>query len=103
MTIEKLKEEHLFDTTYAINEITGELIAFTNKGTSITLIEGDSRKPSVLCQMLFDEGAINDAWSPISDEEGVERHMRHFNAHADLSAASADKVWHVVGNSGSGE
>jgi hypothetical protein len=79
MTIEKLKEDHLFDTTYAINEITGELIAFTNKGTSVTLIEGDSRKPSVLCQMLFDEGAINDAWSPISDEEGVERHMRHFN------------------------
>ena len=79
MTIEKLKEEHLFDTTYAINEITGELIAFTNKGTSVTLIEGDSRKPSVLCQMLFDEGAIKNAWSPISDEEGTERHMRHFN------------------------
>ena len=31
MTIEKLKKDHLFDTTYAINEITGELIAFTNK------------------------------------------------------------------------
>lgn len=84
MTIEKLKEDHLFDTTYAINEITGELIAFTNKdkGTFVTLIWGDSRKPSVLCQMLFDEGAIKDAWSPISDEECVKRYkryMRHFN------------------------
>lgn len=78
MTIEKLKEDHLFDTTYAINEITGELIAFTNKdkGTFVTLIEGDSRKPSVLCQMLFDEGAIKDAWSPISDEEGTKRVLK---------------------------
>ena len=25
------------------------------------------------------EGAIKDAWSPISDEEGDERHKRHFN------------------------
>jgi len=79
MTIEKLKEEHLFGTTYAINEITGELIAFTNKGTFVTLIEGDSRKPTVLCQMIFDESAINESWSPISDEEGIKRYKRHFN------------------------
>lgn len=81
MTIEKLKEEHLFGTTYAINEITGELIAFTNKdkGAFVTLIWGDSRKPSVLCQMLFDESAINESWSPISDEEGIKRYKRHFN------------------------
>ena len=33
----------------------------------------------------------------------AERILDIANAHADLSAASADKVWHVVGNSGSGE
>ena len=65
--------------TYLINEITGELVIVEN-GTTRTLIHGDSKKPEVMCQMLFNEQQVNAAWNVISENESQARFKKYWDS-----------------------
>jgi len=68
MTIKEIK-----DTSFAFNEITGEMICFLRNNMSMTLIMGDSHNPEVLCQLLFNDVQISESWSPMSSAKGIAR------------------------------
>ena len=65
--------------TYLINEISGELVIVEN-GTTRTLIHGDSKKPEVMCQMLFNEQQVNAAWNVISENESQARFKKYWDS-----------------------
>ena len=65
--------------TYLINEISGELVIVEN-GTTRTLIHGDSKKPEVMCQMLFNEQQVNVAWNVISENESHARFQKYWDS-----------------------
>ena len=65
--------------TYLINEISGELVIIEN-GRTRTLIHGDSKKPEVMCQMLFNEQQVNVAWNVISENESEARFQKYWDS-----------------------
>ncbi len=65
--------------TYLINEISGELVIVEN-GRTRTLIHGDSKKPEVMCQMLFNEQQVNAAWNVISEDESQARFKKYWDS-----------------------
>ena len=65
--------------TYLINEISGELVIIEN-GRTRTLIHGDSKKPEVMCQMLFNEQQVNVAWNVISENESLARFKKYWDS-----------------------
>jgi len=65
--------------TYLINEISGELVIVEN-GRTRTLIHGDSKKPEVMCQMLFNEQQVNAAWNVISENESLARFKKYWDS-----------------------
>lgn len=65
--------------TYLINEISGELVIIEN-GRTRTLIHGDSKKPEVMCQMLFNEQQVNAAWNVISEDESQARFKKYWDS-----------------------
>ena len=65
--------------TYLINEISGELVIVEN-GTTRTLIHGDSKKPEVMCQMLFNEQQVNAAWNVIGENESHARFQKYWDS-----------------------
>ena len=68
MTINEIK-----DTSFAFNEITGEMICFLRNSSALTLISGDSTDPEILCQLLFDTVQIAESWSPMNSANGIAR------------------------------
>ena len=65
--------------TYLINEISGELVIVEN-GRTRTLIHGESKKPEVMCQMLFNEQQVNAAWNVISENESQARFKKYWDS-----------------------
>lgn len=80
MTIEKAKTlQHQRERDYVFNEITGQMVILAAHANPLTLIPGDSNKPEVLCQLLFDEDGIKDSWNLIDNAEGEKRFTRYWN------------------------
>ena len=65
--------------TYLINEISGELVIIEN-GRTRTLIHGDSKKPEVMCQILFNEQQVNASWNVISENESHARFQKYWDS-----------------------
>jgi len=64
---------------YVFNEITGQLIVLLAHGRALTLIHGDSNRPEILCQLLFDAEGIKDSWNLIDNDVGEKRFIRYWN------------------------
>lgn len=59
--------------SFAFNEITGQLVAFLKHTPEhLTLLEGDSKKPGVLCELLFNSDDIEECWNLLDNETGRE-------------------------------
>ena len=59
---------------FAFNELTGQLVEFGPKfkNGQITIVPGDT-DPKSLCQLLFDEVAVDQSWNQIDLAEAYDR------------------------------
>lgn len=59
---------------YVFNQITGQLICIPNgeKNKLFTAIQGDSKNPEILAELLFGDDEILEGWDVIPCEKGIE-------------------------------
>ena len=69
------------DMNFAFNEITGQLICFLRNNMPMTLIMGDSHRPEMLCQLLFNDVQIDACWSPMGSDKAITMFLKHTHNH----------------------